>query len=52
MTPPEMTDAQIAAIVRDASKNSIINRDGSTSQRIAKAIIAARDKQWTSALQR
>ena len=46
MTPPEMTDAQIAAIVRDASKNSIINRDGSTSQRIAKAIIAARDKQW------
>ena len=36
-----LTDEQIAAIVRVAAKNSAIKRDGSTSQRIARAIEAA-----------
>ena len=43
-TPPQrkpLTDEQIAAIVRVAAKNSAIKRDGSTSQRIARAIEAA-----------
>ena len=36
-----LTEAQIAAIVREASAGSAIRRDGSTSQRIARAIEAA-----------
>ena len=43
-TPPQrkpLTDEEIAAIVRVAAKGSAIKRDGSTSQRIARAIEAA-----------
>jgi hypothetical protein len=36
-----LTDAEIAAIVREAAKGSAIKRDGSTSERIARAIEAA-----------
>ena len=36
-----LTDEQITAIVREASKGSAIRRDGSTSMRIARAIEAA-----------
>jgi len=42
--PPQrkpLTDEEIAAIVRVAAKGSAIKRDGSTSQRIARAIEAA-----------
>jgi hypothetical protein len=43
-TPPQrkpLTDEEIAAIVREASRGSAIRRDGSTSLRIARAIEAA-----------
>jgi hypothetical protein len=36
-----LTDEEIAAIVRVAARGSAIKRDGSTSQRIARAIEAA-----------
>lgn len=35
---PLMTDSEIGALVRVASKGGTLNRDGSTSQRIARAI--------------
>lgn len=35
-----LTDAEIAAIVREAAKGSSIRRDGSTSERIARAVEA------------
>ena len=44
ITPPQrnpLTDEEIAAIVREASRGSAIRRDGSTSLRIARAIEAA-----------
>ena len=46
----DLTDDEIAAIVREAARGSAINRDGSTSHRIARAVIAAdREKnQWNS----
>ena len=37
----DLTDDEIAAIVREAARGSAINRDGSTSHRIARAVIAA-----------
>ena len=37
----DLTDDEIKAIVREASRGSAINRDGSTSHRIARAVIAA-----------
>jgi hypothetical protein len=45
-TPPAaqckpLTDAEIAAIVREAAKGAAIRRDGSTSERIARAVEAA-----------
>jgi hypothetical protein len=36
-----LTDEQISTIVREAARGSAIKRDGSTSQRIARAIEAA-----------
>ena len=36
-----LTDERIAEIVREAAKGSPINRDGSTSHRVARAIEAA-----------
>ena len=36
-----LTDEEITLIVRECAKGSAINRDGSTSHRIARAIIAA-----------
>lgn len=35
-----LTEAEIAAIVREAAKGSSIRRDGSTSERIARAVEA------------
>lgn len=36
-----LTDDEIAEIVREVARGSAINRDGSTSHRIARAVIAA-----------
>lgn len=36
-----LSDEQIVSIVREAARGSAINRDGTTSQRIARAIEAA-----------
>ena len=36
-----LTDEEITLIVRECAKGSAINRDGSTSHRIARAVIAA-----------
>jgi hypothetical protein len=36
-----LSDEEITLIVRECAKGSAINRDGSTSHRIARAVIAA-----------
>ena len=34
------TDAELMQVIKDVTKNSAINRDGSTSLRIARAVLA------------
>ena len=37
---PAPTDAELMQVIKDVAKNSAINRDGSTSLRIARAVLA------------